>query len=496
MSNILMLIFFCVIGVLFIALLAGLIILVRKNKALISSQNVVNLQLDTSADKKIADLGRAVIEHSSDVFFDESGLVRLLDFINNSLIQLTLADGGAILLVDDFEDLINVKSFEGEFPPPYKVPSEFLHKILQIETHFRNAHFNFTGNIFGEIVKSGEAELITDPLSDKRIFNNVAGGSDTSENAQTTQSDYFQARSYIFVPLKLKDTVIGLIALARKKKSPGFTVENFQAAQTLCDFSSLAIKNIYSFKEITEHMKITREANIATKLQNSLYLKKLPVISTLSLGTFFNAAEGVCGDYFDVIVSRKDRISFLLADVPGKGIAAVVIMTMIRAIMRVIVNTTQTAGTLLGWLNRGLSGENVVDHFAGAVLMNYDPTTKNIQFSTAGTIPILHFSDQEKIWKKISTESEPLGVAKHTIYSDRNIQLNKDDIIVLYTNGLTEAVDDKGNPYSVERLKQVIVQHMALRAGEIATKVNGDLQQFTGAMGAHDDQSLLILKMQ
>jgi len=131
--------------------------------------------------------------------------------------------------------------------------------------------------------------------------------------------------------MKLQDTVIGVIALSRNHDKEVFTEDDFQTAQILTDYACGAIKSVYSFQEIVEHEDLTRESQIAGKLQTTLHPKLLPSIPGLSLGSFYNTSEGVCGDYYDVLPSRKDRISFAMADVAGKGMNSLIIMVMIRA---------------------------------------------------------------------------------------------------------------------------------------------------------------------
>jgi len=434
-------------------------------------------------DSRIIQAGKDITEVSTDTISEHSEIPYLLDRINDIVVQNTKADGGAILLVDEFEDLVSVKSLIGDFPPPYKLPEDIAPKELAVKTHFKNADFPFEDNIFGSVVKTGNSELILSPQTDSHI-------------AQNTQEDFLQASSYIFVPIKVRDTVIGIIALARKKTSEKFGQEELLTAQILSDFAGIAVRNVYAFQEKSEYAELTREALIAGNLQQTLYLKKIPPLPALSVGSFLNTVEGVCSDYFDIISARSDRISFILADVTGKSMVSLTIMIMIRAIMRVIVNTPQSASTILSWTNRGIALESAIDHYASLALVNYDAAKKEIQFSTAGASPVLYFAAKEKTWKKVSSESEPLGVEKTTKYADHALKLQSGDIIALYTDGLVESVDENGIQYSENRLKEVIGTNASRDGKQIADAVNSDLTGFMGNAAFHDDQSLVVLKIQ
>ena len=437
--------------------------------------------LDT--EEALLDVSRDFLIHAAKAFSEDSGLDRLLEYINSSIIDQTKADGGAILLLDDFDDVIGVKSFKGQFPPPYCIPADIPHKIVRVETNFRFAQFGLDDNIFGIVAKSGKAELITDPLNDSRMY-------------QNEPEEFLKLGTYIFVPLKLKDTVIGVVSLARKFDSEPFTTAEFKAAKVLTSFASSAINSVYAFHEIVEKAELTREAELACKLQKNLHPKLLPAIPSVTVGNYFNTAEGVCGDYYDVIPSRKDRISFVLADVAGKGMNSLMIMIMLRAILRLVVNTTQSAGTILSWANRGISNESTIDHFASLALINYDSTTSKIQFATAGTTPVYIYSAETKTIKKVSAPSEPIGVEKTTEYADNEAVVKSGDIIVMYTDGLVETVNESGVPYTAGKLTQLIAENSNLSGKEIANLVKTDIKKFSGSAHQHDDQTLLVIKIQ
>ena len=101
---------------------------------------------------------------SAEAFADEDGMSLLLNHINKTIRDEIKADGGAILLIDDFEDIIAVKSFDGDFPPPYKLPSDMPHKPIRVATSFKFATFPLRDNIFGEVAVSGKPELVTKPV--------------------------------------------------------------------------------------------------------------------------------------------------------------------------------------------------------------------------------------------------------------------------------------------------------------------------------------------
>ena len=427
--------------------------------------------------------GRDFMVKASESFSDNDGLLNLLDTINKSVIDITKSDGGAILLIDEFDDIITVKTFTGTFPPPYQLPQDLPHKIARVETSFRFAQFPLGETIFGIAATTGKAELITDPLNDSRIF-------------QNEPEDFLKLGSYIVIPMIVKGTVIGVLALARKFESPKFNEKDFSNAQILTDFASCAIQNVFSYQEIAEHSELTKESEIACQLQKNMHAKTSFTIPGASFGCFFTGTEGVCGDYFDVIPCRKDRIAFVLADVAGKGMNSLIVMVMIRAIMQLVVNTQKTAATILTWTNRGITGKINIDHFASLVLANYDSENKKVQIATAGNAPGLIYHESTKEIEALQITSDPIGVDKATVYTDIEFPVEPGDIIVLYTDGLVEAVDANSRQYGVDNIKRLIKENASLKATDISTKIKKNLKEFCGSAKQHDDQTLLVIKIQ
>lgn len=439
---------------------------------------------------KLIDKGREFITAAANSFMEskdseKDGEQTLLANINKACIEVTGADGGAILLVDEFDDVITVKSLQGNFPPPYKLPDDLPHKPLRVSTSFKYAQFPLRDNIFGEIASSGKAELIPVPGIDDRIF-------------QNTPEEFLKLGSFIFVPIRLvdKDVVIGLVALSRDAGKEPFNDSEFHWAQTLTDFAESALKTTLTFKQYKEKQELTRESDIASNAQIMLTPKKIPPLGGVSFGSMTEMAAGVCSDLFDVIPARQDRISFVLMDAAGKGMNALLVMTMIRAMLRLIVNTTQSAGTILSWANRGVCTETDIDHFASVALLNYDPTKRKVQFATSGSIPVMRYNAAKGTVEKISIPSEPIGVEKSKSYKDIEFVAAKGDILIMYTDGIAESLNSAGKQYDMSGVASILKANSKLSGKQIANLIKLDVKKFVGTETLHDDQTLLVIKIQ
>ena len=174
-----------------------------------------------------------------------------------------------------------------------------------------------------------------------------------------------------------------------------------------------------------------------------------------------------------------------------------IVMVMIRAMLRLIVNTPQSAGTILSWTNRGICSENSnIDHFASVALINYNPVTSEAQIATCGINPVLLYSAKTNSISKISNSSEPIGVEKETIYKDINIKLIPGDILITCTDGLLESLNEFGIQYSLTSLMKVIESNHQLSGRDIANRVKDDIKKYCGMTQQYDDQSVMVIKIQ
>jgi len=434
--------------------------------------------------QRLLEVNKDLVSKVSTFFSRDNSMESFLEYCNKLISEKVGADGCVILLADDYDNTLAVKSLTGSFPPPYKLPEDLPHKPLRVETNLRFAQFPFTDNIFGEIFSAKEPVFIPDSVKDPRIF-------------QNGPEEFLKCGGYIFAPIKQQDTVVGLVALSRLPTKAKFTKDDFETAIILADAVSTSIKPLYSFLDYAEHTELNKDGNIATKYQKDLIPQKLPVIPNITIGCFSNAMENVCGDYYDVLVSRKDRISFVMADVAGKGMNSLVVMIMIRAILRLAVNTAQSASTILSWANRGICIESAkIDHFASVALINYNSTTNEAQISTCGNNPVFIYSAAEKSFKQISLASEPMGVEKDTQFHDIDVKLNSGDIIVTCTDGLLESLNENGVQYAVENLSKVVIRNSQQNAKDISARVKDDLKRYCGSTQQYDDQSILVIKIQ
>ena len=403
----------------------------------------------------------------------------VLDNMLKAVVDRTEAEGGLLLLVDEFEDAISVRSSQGTCAPPFKLPESLPRSEDRVSAFVRHARFRLGEGILGEVAQTG-----------KHFF---AASGDDLRLPDNGDEDWLKLGGVIVAPLIVRDRIIGAICVTRARGEL-FTERDFDRCKLLANFGSIAVANSFSFLEAAERSDIEREAAIAEDVQRTMAPKRLPELPGLSFGAFTSPARGVCSDYYDIIQTRPDKAVLVIGDVAGKGVAASLVMVMVRSILHLITNSTKDAATLLQWINRGVSGKIDLDHYATVGLVAADAASGALEFANAGHQPLLIYRANAGAIETVEIKSIPVGVERTTPYAAKRLALGAGDVLVMYTDGIIEAMNTQGKQYGRKNLGNVIQRSHSLPAKEIAERIRSDLLEFAGPSRQHDDQTVLVMK--
>ncbi len=410
----------------------------------------------------------------------EFSIQEVLDSMAAVFTEKAGADGGAILLTEEFEEAVSVRAVHGSFPPPFKLPESLPRTEERVVDFVRHARFKLGEGLLGEVAQTGKQLFIADAALDPRV-------------ARNGEEPWLRLTSFIAAPLIVRDRIIGALALAKSGGEP-FDERDFDRAKLLANFGSIAVANSFSFLEAAERSDIEREAAIAEGVQKTIVPKKLADLGAFSFGVFTMPARGVCSDYYDVIQTRADRAVLAVGDVAGKGVAAGIVMAMIRSILHLITNSAKDTATLLSWVNRGISGKVDLDHFATLSLVAVDATTGEAEFANAAHQPLLIYRKDSDAIETVDIKSIPIGVERATEYSAKRLRIRPGDVLVMYTDGIVEAMNEQGRQFGRKNLGNAILRSRDLPAKEIAEAIRDDVAEFSGRSRRHDDQTVLVLK--
>lgn len=408
----------------------------------------------------------------------EFSLQDVLDKMLRSFVARAGADGGILALADEFDDAVSIRALHGDYPPPFKLPESLPRDRERVAAFVRRARFKLGEGVLGEAARSGQHCFLPQ------------GGDSLPDNGE---EEWLQPGALIVAPLVVEKRIIGVVSVA--KAAPGsFSERDFERCKLLADFGSIAVANSFTFLEAAERSDIEREAAIAADVQRTIVPKKLPEVPRLEFGVFSSPARGVCSDYYDIIRTKPGTAIVAVGDVAGKGVAASLVMVMIQAILRLITASAKDASTLLQWVNRGLSGRVDLDHYATLGLIIADAATGTLDFANAGHQPLIVYRADADAIETVEAKSVPIGVERTSAFPAKRLAMRPGDILVMYTDGIIEAMNEQGKQYGRRNLGNAIQRSHALAAQTIAESVRDDLAAFAGRSRQHDDQTILVMK--
>ncbi len=410
----------------------------------------------------------------------ETFLQDVVDNMIRTVVERTGADGGALLLSDEFEETVSVRAVCGNYPPPFKLPENLPKTADRVDSFVRHARIRLGEGILGEVSRTG-----------KHVFVPQAGPD--SPLPDNGDEPWLKAGAFIASPLIVRDRIIGAISVAKSGQG-AFSERDFDRCKLLANFGSIAVANSFSFLEAAERSDIEREADIAANVQGTLLPKKLPDVQGFAFGAFASSARGVCSDYYDVIQTKSDKAVIAVGDVAGKGVAASIVLVMVRSILHLITASTKDVATLLQWVNRGITGKVDLDHYATLFLAAIDGSSGVVELANAGHQPALACRGSDGSLETFESKSVPIGVERGTAYASSRFAMGEGDILALYTDGIVETMNAQGKQYGRKSLGSVIQRSRGLAPSEIAEKIREDLLEFAGLAHPYDDRTVLVIK--
>lgn len=212
---------------------------------------------------------------------------------------------------------------------------------------------------------------------------------------------------------------------------------------------------------------------------------------------FTRAAKGIGGDYYDFQVMADGRIAVLISDVSGKSISASLVMVVIKTVVATYLKLFNTirGDTIIRTINRVMCGEAHIDKFATILFYIFDPLTKTVEFSNGGHGPIFVYRADRKVCTSTKLEGLPMGIEEDNVYRLAKLTLNSGDIIMLYTDGITECWNHSREEFGLKRIREKIAEYADKNPKEIIDNLVRDLDEFAAGAEQHDDMTMVVMKV-
>lgn len=304
-------------------------------------------------------------------------------------------------------------------------------------------------------------------------------------------------RSILIFPVTVKGEKIGTLALL-KEVDDGFNKEMIDIIDTFVNQASISIENFRLLKEAIENERYKEELKIATRVQHSLLPRVLHQSGAFEIGAFTRAADEVGGDYYDTYQLDDNRIALIIGDVSGKGTSAAFHMAQMKGIFHSLSQLDLDPKEFLVHANNALSRCLENTSFITVSYYILDSAEKKVTFARAGHCPTLYYNSKEGNTNFFKNKGLGLGILRNTNFH-KYVQVNEfhfncGDIIILYTDGVTEACNAKKEQFGYERLQASLLKYADQPPEIIQEGIINDLYKFCEKESLGDDYTLLIVK--
>lgn len=301
-----------------------------------------------------------------------------------------------------------------------------------------------------------------------------------------------RTRSEMVAPIITNDEVIGVFDLESDNLNE-YTEDDLAVLQLLTSQVAIIIEKVKLHEQVVEQKRLQAQLEIARQVQLALLPEDDPKAANFDISAYIFPAEEISGDYYDWVKIFEDQIGVVVADAVGKGIPAALLIAFLRASLRAIAQIGYAPNSAFS--NVGdLLWDSVAEHqFVTAIYGILDVTNKTFVFSNAGhNPPLLIKPDGEH--RFVEYGDLPLGMFKGVRYHQHFIKFEPGQILVLYTDGITESAREDGEEYGQERLAERVWQGIHLPAKELIDFIRLGVADFTGRKFLDDDGTLFIVK--
>jgi len=253
---------------------------------------------------------------------------------------------------------------------------------------------------------------------------------------------------------------------------------------------------LHTNEELQEAQEIIEEEmRIIGQIQRSFLPAEFPQHPQIDIATYYHPSSQAGGDYYDVIEIDKHHWGMVMADVTGHGASAAVVMAVTHLLMRSFVNTFLFPSTALKVVNEKLNAHLSSEHFVTMFYGILDTQNMNFIFSSAGHNPMYLYRASDKSVNEVKTKHGfPLRAFKSDNYDEGEIDINPGDKLIMYTDGITETMDDERRIYGEERMVDVIQRVGPYSAQDTVDALIMDWEEFRSGAPIRDDMSLLVLR--
>jgi sigma-B regulation protein RsbU (phosphoserine phosphatase) len=338
--------------------------------------------------------------------------------------------------------------------------------------------------ISGWVVQHQQPVLITDVQSDPRF------------QGELLSNPKFQSRNMICVPLNNNQgKTIGVLQ-AINIKEDFLNEEMLGLFQTLANQAATALENVHVKQQQLAAELVNKELEVATEIQARFFPQQTPNLEGYELAGCSIPAKDVGGDYYDFIPNPEPcQHGFVVADVTGKGVPASLLMATMRATLRAnIQNNPNDIVQALRQVNGDIYRDSPVDKFITSIYCNLDYESHELSYVNSGHNPPYIVRANDNRIEELDQGGVMLGIMEEIDLPKATLSIDKGDILMLFSDGVTEATNPSGELFSEERFEQWLLDHNQLSAEEMKDALLKTLRDYADGSPQSDDITFIIVK--
>ena len=391
-----------------------------------------------------------------------SGLDEIVNLIVQKCVKHLRVEQGAVLLLN-----------KDEADAPLRT------MVRKVHSEFAGVPFRLGDQITGWMLKNQQPLVINDVAADGR-FRLSSGIAET-------------IRSLLCVPLRLKGDLIGVLSVFNKVGREGFTESDQRLLTIIAAQSAQVIENARLYEEEQALAQIESELKTAREIQQKLLPMRPPDIRGYEIVAYSEAARRVGGDYFDFLRRDAEHVGLCLADVSGKGISAALLTAYAQATLRSQTLSESSVAERLARANRLLVESTASAKFVTAFYAELNSTDHKLRYSNAGHNPPLLFSAEGDM-QRLDKGGPVLGVLPSCQFDEGEVQFEPGSLLVIFTDGYSEAMNNRFEEFGEERLEKLAAQRRADSPQALLDRINTEVAQFCGDAPQTDDMTIMIVK--
>ncbi len=336
--------------------------------------------------------------------------------------------------------------------------------------------------ILREVYRTRDQLLLEDAQDDERF------------DASQSVSDQ-HIRAVMAVPLVHKDEFLGAVVVDSTTRKGAFTKEDLNLLGVLAQHAATALERARLSQEVRVKILLEHEIELAGSIQQRVLPEELPHRKDVELFGTMIPAQGVGGDYYDFL-EEGDDLYLAIGDVAGKGINAGLVMMMARTYFRSLVEVYEDPGDIVTSLDRHIASDTAANYFMSFLLARWRPGGDALEVCGAGHEHLLRYAGETREVSAHRAGGMVLGIASNPGKKRevQNVPFRAGDVILLYSDGVTEARNEKGDLFELHRLLDAFRSNAGLPLKTLVNNVLDQVQHFTAAHPQNDDITLLATR--